>query len=61
MGWTWKPDWAVEPAPIGDDEPQARALFEAHVAETILANRLPAWEDLHEWQREAWRRELRNP
>ena len=57
----WNPDWKIEPAPKGEDEAQAEALYETHVRTLGKdAVRQPAWDELEEWKRESWRRELRN-
>ncbi len=57
----WEPNWKLRPAPKGDDEHFAEALYEAHVRTLGRdAIRQPAWDRLPEWKRESWRREYRN-
>lgn len=50
----FKPDWTIPPAPAGDDEPEAQALYES-----VRPDGRP-WAELQEFVREAWRREIRD-
>ena len=52
----WEPDWMPLPdEPLGDDEEAAKALYYAQTE-----GYLHPWEELDEWKRQAWRRELRD-
>lgn len=44
----------LAPEPIGDDEPQVRAAYEREVPDG------EPWDQLPDWKREAWRREVRD-
>lgn len=55
MTTEWRPDWTLDPEPSGDDEDDARALYESKAPENGAA-----WDALPEWVRQAWRRELRD-
>jgi hypothetical protein len=51
----WSPDWLPLAAAVkGHDEGLVQARYEAECSNG------PPWEALDEWQREAWRREVRN-
>ena len=51
---TWEPDWRLDLAPEGPDEPQVRKLYESQTPE----ERTP-WEELEDWKKDSWRREYR--
>jgi hypothetical protein len=52
---TWTADWLPLPAESpGADEDAVIRLYHQEVDDG------PAWSDLAEWQRKAWRRELRD-
>lgn len=56
----FNPDWKIEAAPMRRDEPEAKAAYEAQMRETSRGKDSPrSWEELDEWQRESWRREIR--
>lgn len=52
---SWNPFWDLEPAPKGEDEPQVIELYLKEVGDVAKP-----WEELPEWVRESWRRELRD-
>lgn len=57
----WNPGWTLGPAPIGDDEDEVRQLYDTTMKSRYeMLNPPRTWDELEEWQREAWRRELRD-
>lgn len=59
MNIPFAPDWIVLPAFRGGDEPQAKAAYESAMLDRGSKN-FKAWDDLDEFIRQAWRREVRD-
>jgi hypothetical protein len=50
----WRPDWLPLPPQLkGHDEELVKARYQQECPNG------PSWEELEEWKRESWRREVR--